>query len=208
MNTLVYSIDKTENPTTLYVNLTNACTNNCVFCLREQKDDVCGKEMWLESEQISLDQIIEQFNTFATPNQVVFCGYGEPMIKLDLLKNFASFLKTNHPSIKIRINTNGHANAIHKRDVLPELKGLIDEFSISLNGSSEQEYTELSQPKIQNAFEEVKSFIKKSVENGFDTTATMVSGFKKDMPNIEIGKEIAESLGAKFRVREFITNGY
>ena len=208
MNTLVYSIDNTENPTTLYVNLTNACTNSCVFCLRNQKDDVCGKEMWLENEQISVQQVIEQFEEFSLPKQVVFCGYGEPMIKLDVLKDFAKYLRNNYPQIKIRINTNGHANAIHKRDVLPELKGLIDEFSISLNGSDENEYNELSQPKIQNGFNEVKDFIKKSVENGFDTTATMVSGFTENIPDIKKGQKIAETIGAKFRVRDFIKNGY
>ena len=54
MNTLVYSIEKTEHPETLYINLTNACTNNCVFCLRTQKDDVCGKDMWLDDEKLTL----------------------------------------------------------------------------------------------------------------------------------------------------------
>lgn len=208
MNTLVYSIEKTEHPTTLYINLTNACTNNCVFCLRTQKDDVCGKDMWLENEQITLEDIITQFNTFKTPSQVVFCGYGEPMIKLELLKDFAKYLKETYPQIKTRVNTNGHANAIHKRNVLPELIGLIDGFSISLNGANEKEYNELSNPNIQNAFESVKDFIKESVICGFDTTATMVSGFTKGKPDVVEGQKITEKLGAKFRVRDFITNGY
>ena len=208
MNTLVYSIDKTENPTTLYINLTNACTNNCVFCLRTQKDDVCGKDMWLESENIKLDDIISQFNQFKTPENVVFCGYGEPMIKFELLKETATYIKQNYPNIKTRVNTNGHANAIHKRNLLPELVGLIDGFSISLNGSNEEEYNELSKPNIQNAFNEVQSFIKEAVDCGFDVTATMVAGFTEGKPDVEGGRKIAENLGAKFRVREFITNGY
>lgn len=208
MNTLVYSIEKTENPTTLYINLTNACTNNCVFCLRAQKDDVCGKEMWLESEKISLEDIISQFKEFPSPQNVVFCGYGEPMIKFDLLRETAKYLKTNYPQIKTRVNTNGHANAIHKRNLLPELVGLIDSFSVSLNGANEEEYNELSKPNIPDAFNEVQAFIKETVNCGFDVTATMVSGFIDGKPNIESGRKIAENLGAKFRVREFITNGY
>ena len=44
--TLVYTIKEELSPETVYVNLTNACTNSCVFCLREQKDDVCGSNMW------------------------------------------------------------------------------------------------------------------------------------------------------------------
>jgi len=198
MDTFVYEYNGKD-----YINLTNKCTNSCTFCIRNGHDGVGGHELWLKKEPTA-DEVIELLKE--NKRDVVFCGFGEPLIKLEEMKKIAEFVKSYGG--EVRVNTNGHANAIHKRDVLPELKGLIDEFSISLNGSSEQEYTELSQPKIQNAFEEVKSFIKKSVENGFDTTATMVSGFKKDMPNIEIGKEIAESLGAKFRVREFITNGY
>ena len=208
MNTLVYSIEKTEHPETLYINLTNACTNDCVFCLRSQKDDVCGKEMWLEKESIQLEEIVEQFLSFPTPKNVVFCGYGEPTLKLQLLKDFAQYLKDNYPEIKTRVNTNGHANAIHKRNVLPEMVGLIDGFSISLNGSNEEEYNELSKPKIENAFSEVKAFIESAVEAGFDVTATMVSGFREDIPDVDAGRAVAEGLGAKFRVREFITNGY
>ena len=208
MNTLVYSIEKTEHPETLYINLTNACTNNCVFCLRAQKDDVCGKDMWLETEKISLEEIVAQFKEFSVPSQVVFCGYGEPMIKLELLKETAHYIKTNYPQVKTRVNTNGHANAIHKKNVLPELVGLIDGFSISLNGANEKEYNELSKPNISNAFEEVKSFIMEAVNCHFDVTATMVSGFAEGIPDVEGGRKIAEGLGAKFRVREFITNGY
>ena len=75
MYTLVYSINNEPNPKTVYVNLTNACTNSCVFCLREQKDDVCGAEMWHDGNY-TLEDIIAQFKTYnPTPENVVFCGY-------------------------------------------------------------------------------------------------------------------------------------
>ena len=208
MNTLVYSIEKTENPTTLYINLTNSCTNNCVFCLREQKDDVCGKDMWLDNENYTLDDLISQFETFQAPNQVVFCGYGEPMLRLEILKAFATYLKEKYPDIYIRINTNGHANAIHKRNVVPELKGLIDEFSVSLNASSEDDYDRISQPKIKNAYEEVKKFISDCVEEGISVIASVVDGYQGKHIDIENCRMVAENLGAKFRVREWIPNGY
>ena len=208
MNTLVYSIEQTENPETLYINLTNSCTNNCIFCLRTQKDDVCGKEMWLENENFSVEDIIKQFEQFSVPRTVCFCGYGEPMLRLELLKAFAKYLKENHPDIYIRVNTNGHANAIQKRNILPELKGLVDEFSVSLNGSSEEEYNSLSKPRIHNAYDEVKKFIKAAAESGFTVIATVVTGYVSGVPDAEKCKNIAESLGAKFRAREFIPNGY
>ncbi len=208
MNTLVYSIDKTENPTTLYINLTNSCTNNCVFCLREQKDDVCGKDMWLDNENYTIDDLISQFENFETPKQVVFCGYGEPMLRLEILKAFAKYLKEKYPNIFIRINTNGHANAIHKRNVVPELKGLIDEFSVSLNASCEEDYDKISQPKIKNAYEKVKEFISNCAEEGISVVASIVDGYQGKHIDVENCRIVAENLGAKFRVREWIPNGY
>ena len=67
MYTLVYSINNEPNPSTVYVNLTNACTNSCVFCLREQKDDVCGAEMW-HDDNYTLEDVIEQFENFHNPS--------------------------------------------------------------------------------------------------------------------------------------------
>ena len=74
MYTLVYTINKEINPKTVYINLTNACTNSCIFCLREQKDDVCGKEM-LHDDKYTLNDIIEQFKTYeSSVQEVVFCS--------------------------------------------------------------------------------------------------------------------------------------
>ena len=117
MYTLVYSINDEKAPKTVYVNLTNACTNDCVFCLRSQKDDVCGAQMW-HDDKYTLNDIITQFNNFKpTPQEVVFCGYGEPFLKKDMMKSFAEYLRKNYPEIKIRVNTNGHADAIYKYNV-------------------------------------------------------------------------------------------
>ena len=157
--TLVYTIDNTESPETVYINLTNECTNSCIFCLRSQKDDVCGAKMW-HDDNYKLKDIIEQFESYnPTPKQVVFCGYGEPFLKKDMMKAFALYLKKNYPEIKIRVNTNGHANAIYRANVAEEFKGLIDEASISLNSDNQEEYNEICRPQIRDAYEEVKKFI-------------------------------------------------
>lgn len=208
MYTLVYSINNEKSPETVYVNLTNACTNSCVFCLRSQKDDVCGAEMW-HDDKFTLDDVIEQFKKYSpTPKQVVFCGYGEPFLKKDMMKEFAQYLRKNHPEIKIRVNTNGHANAIYKTNVAEEFKDLLDEASISLNSDNSEQYNEICQPKIENAFEEVKKFIAACNKVGIKTVASIVTGFDKREINIENCEKIAKSLGAEFRNREFITNGY
>ncbi|MBR6127532.1 TatD family nuclease-associated radical SAM protein [bacterium] len=209
MYTLVYSINNEENPKTVYVNLTNSCTNSCIFCLRNQKDDVCGRKMWHDDE-FELEDIIEQYKTFAnSAKEVVFCGYGEPFLRKEMMKNFCKYLRKNYPEIKIRVNTNGHANAIYRTNVAEEFKELIDAVSVSLNAEDEDEYCEICKPKIPNAYNAMKDFTKSCVNAGMDVSMSVVTGFDK-IHNIDVDKceEIAKSLGAKFRNREFITNGY
>ena len=209
MYTLVYSINNKKSPETVYINLTNECTNSCIFCLRSQKDDVCGSNMWHDNNY-TIDDIIEQFEAYKpTPKQVVFCGYGEPFLKKDMMKEFALYLRKNYPAIKIRVNTNGHANAIYKKNIAEEFRGLLDEASISLNASDSEEYNEICLPKINNAYEEVQNFIKACNQAGIKTSASIVTGFD-DIHKIDIKKceEIAHKLGAEFRNREFIKNGY
>ena len=206
--TLVYSINNEPNPKTVYVNLTNACTNSCVFCLREQKDDVCGAEMW-HDDNYTLEDVIEQFRNYTpTPQNVVFCGYGEPFLKKDMMKKFAQYLRENYPEIKIRVNTNGHANAIYKTNVAEEFKGLLDEASVSLNSDNSEQYNEICQPKIENAYDAVKNFLKSCKEAGIKTYASIVTGFDEREINVENCEKIAKELGAEFRNREFISNGY
>lgn len=207
-NTLAYLLDGK-----IYINLTNRCTNSCIFCLRNDKDDVCGKNMWLDSENFTAQDVIEQFEDALkqvqdNTKEVTFCGYGEPLLKLDVLKEVAKYLKEKHPNIKLRINTNGHANYIYKRNVCEELKGLIDTISVSLNGATEEEYNELSQPSFKNAYDEVKRFIHASSDAGINTIATIVEGYKGRHMDVETCREIAQDLGAALRVRDWIENGY
>lgn len=206
-NTLAYFLDGK-----IYINLTNKCTNDCIFCLRNDKSDVCGQEMWLDSEDFSADDVINQLNElvkkYPSATDVVFCGYGEPMLKLDILKSVAQFVKNNYPDKKIRINTNGHANYVYKRNVVPELVDLIDTISVSLNAENSDEYNRLSQPKFDDAYEEVKKFIKCCAQSKIETVASIVDGFKGEHHDIELCEKIAKNLGAKLRVREWIENGY
>ena len=205
-NILVYTLDGK-----IYINLTNRCTNDCIFCLRKDKNDVKGQELWLDNENSTAKDVIEQLEKIyaQTPSkEIIFCGYGEPMMKLDVLKEVAQYIKNNYPESKIRVNTNGHANFVYKRNVVPELKGLIDEFSVSLNGATKEEYNELSQPKFDEAYEEMKKFIKSCADENISVVASVVEGYKGRHLDLEKCEQIANDLGAKFRVREWIVNGY
>lgn len=204
---LLYFLD--DKP---YINMTNACTNACVFCVRDQKEDVQGACLWLDKDNTTASDVIAQIglkkDKVAKSSEIVFCGYGEPLIKINEVVEISKYLKETFPQIKIRINTNGHANAIHKRNVAPELAPYVDSISISLNGENEEVYNKVSNPKIENAYEEVKRFIRACVEEKIKTTTSIVSGVPNYPVNTERCEVIAKSLGAKFRARDFIPNGY
>lgn len=204
-NNLVYLLDNK-----IYINLTNLCTNDCIFCIRGIKDDVVGSDMWLESENISASDVISQLKNFEEQISagVTFCGYGEPTVKIDILKEVAKFVKDNYPGVKIRVNTNGHGSSIHKRNILKELKGIVDEFSISLNAQDEQLYNELSRPKINNAYSEMKNFAQEAVNEGFKVTMSVVTGYKDYDVDVKSCEQIASNIGASFRNREWLDNGY
>ena len=202
---LVYLLDGK-----IYINLTNSCTNNCVSCIRNIKEDVVGANLFLNTENVKAQHVINQLEALKDKlsHEIIFCGYGEPMLKLDVLKNVAKYIKDNYPDTILRINTNGQANLVYKRNVLPELKGLIDKFSISLNGENEEVYNKISLPVLNGAYEAVKNFIKEAVKEGFDTTATIVTGYKNYDVDIQKCIEITKELGAKFRERPWLDNGY
>ncbi len=204
---LLYFLD--DKP---YLNMTNACTNTCVFCIRDEKEDVQGANLWMKKDDNKLDDFIAQIEAnkgkLLKSSEIVFCGYGEPLIKLNEALGVCKYLKENFPNLKIRINTNGHANAIFKRNIVKELKPYVNSISVSLNAQNKEMYDKISKPKIENAYEEVKRFIRACVEEKIDTTASVVSKVPDFEVDVERCQAIAESLGAKFRNREFIENGY
>lgn len=208
---------KTENKfvyylnNSMYINVTNLCTNNCVFCIRTLSDTVVGANLKLENENVLSEQIIEEIkDSSLAVQEVVFCGYGEPLIKLDLVKDVAKFIKQNYPEMPVRINTNGHANLIHKRNIVPELVGIIDKISVSLNAQNAELYKELTDCRFdsQIAYTGVKDFIAECANQGIDTTATVVHGFGNYNVDVEKCAEITENLGAKFKIRQWLDEGY
>lgn len=210
--------DKTKNKfayylgNSMYINVTNLCTNECVFCIKSATDNVGGVNLVLEEENFSHEDIIREIKTTYAENtkEIVFCGYGEPLIKLDLVINIAKFIKQNYPDVPVRINSNGQGNLIHKRNIIPELVGLIDKISISLNAENADLYQELSKSRYDAviAYQAVKDFIFESVKAGIDTTATIVTGYGDYKIDVEKCKKIVEDLGAKFRIREWLPQGY
>lgn len=182
----------------LYLNITNRCTAACTFCVRYHTDHVKGHNLRLASEPTAGD-LIKEIGDPVRYAEIVFCGYGEPLLRLDVVKAVAAEVKRRGG--RVRIDTNGHANLIYKRNILPELSGLIDAVSVSLNAQNAALYERISQPKFGAAsYEAVKEFIREAKKYIPDVTATVVS-----VPDVDLEacRHLAEDLGARFRVREY-----
>jgi TatD DNase family protein len=182
----------------LYLNVTNRCTSACTFCVRYFTDVVKGHNLRLAEEPTAKD-LIKEIGDPKKYDEIVFCGYGEPLLRLDVVKEVAATVKKKGG--RVRIDTNGHGNLIHKRNILSELKGLVDAVSVSLNAQNAELYEKLSQPKFgAAAYEAVKEFIRDAKNYIPDVTATVVSA-----PGVDVDacRKIAEELGAKYRVREY-----
>ena len=119
------------------------------------------------------------------------------MLRLDLIKNVGSWIKQNKG--RVRINTNGHGNLIHKRNILTELHGVSDSISISLDAQDEETYNRLCRPMFKNAYREVISFIKEAKKYIPEVGMTVVA---LEGVDVEKCRKIAEDLGVGFRVRE------
>ena len=195
-----------EYHNSLYVNITNRCSNACVFCVRTKHDNVNGKyELWLDREP-SIEEIKADFEKrdLSKYDEIVFCGYGEPTERFDDLIEIARWIKSKKTDSVIRINTNGQANLINGRDVTPELDGAIDIIGISLNASNAKEYQDICKSRYgEESFEALQDFAKRAKDY---VKLVVFSVVDKTIPesDIEICRKIAEDCGVKFRLREYI----
>lgn len=179
----------------LYLNITNRCTSKCIFCVRFNTDFVKGHNLKLKNEPTE-EELKKAIGDPKEYKEIVFCGYGEPLLRLDVIKSVASWIREKGG--RVRINTNGHGNLIHKRNILPELQGLVDSISVSLDAQNEETYQKICRPAFKNAFAEVVNFIKEAKKYIPDVQVTVVTAEGVD---IDKCREIADSLGVKLRVR-------
>lgn len=192
---IVYKIKRS-----LYINLTNECTLSCVFCGKRKSYFVKGHNLKLEREP-SVEEVLKELNSYKRDSfdEVVFCGYGEPLLKLEKVKRIAKRLKAM--GIRTRIDTDGLANLIYRRNIPPELSGLIDCVSVSLNAPDEETYSRICpSPYGKEAWRSACEFVKESTKYIPEVVITAVS-----LPSISESdmEEVARKLGAKFRMRKY-----
>ena len=198
--TLLYPIENS-----LYVNITNLCCCKCVFCVRDITDSVGGSDsLWLDHEP-TIDELkaeLEKFN-LDEYEEVVFCGYGEPLMRINEVVEFANYIKTKK-NIKIRVNTNGLADLIHKKKTAVLLKDAIDAVSISLNAPNEEVYLEVAKPAFGiKSFDAMLSFAKDCKTCIKEVCFSVFDEITDE--EIRQSQELADSLDIPLRVR--VKNG-
>jgi len=190
----------------IYVNLTNKCPCNCTFCLRQNGPGVFGSgPLWLEREP-TLEETMESLGQwdFTQFREVVFCGYGEPTERLDVLLAVAARLKEQDPTLRIRVNTNGLSDLIHGKPTAPLFVGKVDCLSISLNTDDPAEYLKLCRPRFgEAAYPAMLKFTKEAAALLPSVVMTVVGEPVTSLEKQARCRTIAESLGARLRVRPF-----
>ena len=190
----------------VYVNLTNRCPCACRFCLRNNGPEVFGSgPLWLEREP-TLEETIDSLGQwdYERFREVVFCGYGEPTERLDVLLAAAAHLKSLDAAPRVRVNTNGLSDLVNGRPTASLFAGKVDCLSISLNTDDAAEYLYLCRPKFgAAAYPALLAFTREAAAVVPEVVMTVV-----DEPVTSIEKQarcrvLAESLGARLRVRRY-----
>lgn len=186
----------------LYINLTNRCSSACTFCLRQTRDHMENSDsLWLEHEP-SVEEVKEAFThvDVSAFDEIVFCGFGEPTERFDTLIEVARFIKENYNK-PIRINTNGQGDLINNRRIAPDMKGLIDTISISLNTPTADKYHAIVRSQFgDKAFDamlafakDAKDYVPSVILSTVDTTLT-----KEEEAECQA---ICDRLGVTYRIR-------
>jgi len=176
----------------IYLNVTNRCSNSCYFCFRKFKKGIREFNLKLEKEPTS-EEVIEELRKVINRknwSEVVFCGFGEPLERLNLVLEVTRWVK-KHYWKAVRVDTNGQGYLLNKgRDVVRELKEAgVDKVSVSLNAHDKETYNQICKPVFEDAYENVLEFIKKAKEEGLETEATAVRIPEVDLAKV---KELAE----------------
>lgn len=194
----------------LYVNLTNRCSCDCTFCLRNNGDGAHGSDtLWLDHEP-SLEEAAEMLRDIdmSTYGEAVFCGYGEPTCALDVLLPLGRLIKDQaakqgNPDIKVRLDTNGQGSLIAGRDICPDLAGVIDSVSISLNTPNADDYLRLNRSQFgKAAYEAMLAFARKVRDYVPEVTLTTVETTLSPEEE-QCCQELCDELGVNYRIRSW-----
>ncbi len=181
----------------LYLNITDRCTLECAFCPKNRGSFQVHEYDLALDHRPSAEEIIANIDDPTTYSEVVFCGYGEPTLRLKVLLEVARWIKARGG--KVRVNTDGLANLVHKRNVLPELAGCVDSLSVSLNAQNEEVYNRHCLPALPGSYSAMLEFLKQAPDYISEVSATAIDGLEG--VDIAACEQIARGLGVEFRRR-------
>lgn len=188
----------------LYINATSRCPSACSFCIKFSWDyQFRGHDLQLSGDP-TVDQVIAALPAdLSAFHEVIYCGYGESTYRLADMPAMSAAFRARGAK-RIRLNTIGLGNAIHKRDIAADLKPVVDAVSISMNTMDPVKYVELVRPIPEiraTAFESAKAFARSCAKMIPDTTLTSVDRPDFDPTGVE---RFAAEIGAKFRLRPYL----
>lgn len=136
-------------PNKIYINMTNRCSCSCTFCLRSLKEFNEHNSLWL-SEEPSVETVQSLFLQYdwSRVAEIIFCGFGEPTMRLSDITALGSWLKSVHPDIPLRLNTNGLSDLVFGEPTAGKLEGIFDTVSISLNSSTAQKFVDVTRNRF------------------------------------------------------------
>jgi TatD family-associated radical SAM protein len=191
--TLAYAVDGR-----LYLNITGSCTLRCAFCPKARGVYRYRDHELALAEEPLFDEVVAAIGAPDRYAETVFCGYGEPTLRLDLLLDVARWIKERHG--RVRVVTDGLASLANRRDVLPDMAGLVDALTVSLNAQSPQVYERHCRPTLHGAWHAVIAFLQQAPRYVPEVTATAVDGLAD--VDIDACTRLARMCGARFRRRE------
>ncbi len=183
-----------------YVNVTNKCPCRCEFCVRNQVSRLGNADsLWL-SKDPTADEIMSEIRARCPDaEEIVFCGYGEPTERLDVVLDVARRIRSE-TGAHIRLDTNGLGSLINGRDIVPELAEVLDSISLSLNAPDSDEYMRLCKPAFgESSYPALLQFIDEA-RRAIPTTVSVVGGSISEESE-ERCRRMAEEWGVRFRVR-------
>jgi TatD family-associated radical SAM protein len=181
----------------LYLSITDRCTLECAFCPKTYGNmTVKGYDLTFDHRPTA-EEVIASINDPAGYDEVVFCGYGEPTLRLNLLLQVARYVKQHGG--RVRVNTDGLSNLIHKHDTLPQLAECVDALSVSLNAQNSEIYDIHCRPNLPGSYEAMLEFLRRAPEYIADVTATAIDGLEG--VDIAACETIAQAMNVKFRRR-------
>ncbi|MCP5208923.1 MAG: radical SAM protein [Hahellaceae bacterium] len=191
-DTYVYTIRDS-----LYINLGNNCTLTCDFCPKHNGTwMVHDYDMSLEKPPTAT-MVIDAINDPKQYNEIVFCGYGEPTLRLKPLLEIATWVKAKGG--RVRVNTDGLGNLANKRNILPELSKCVDALSISLNAQDEETYNLHCKPGLKGSWEAMLAFSQEATKWIDEVSVSAINGLEGvDIPKC---KQLAEKMGVHFKER-------